>query len=57
MRVLTVIDCPKISGAKRAVIVIDCPNIAGAKAPIAPMLNTPLSAEKKSVSKLKASVF
>ena len=25
------------------VTVIDCPNIAGAKAPVAPVLNTPLS--------------
>ena len=41
LRVLTIIDCPKIAGA-RAVIVVDCPNIAGAKAPVAPVLNTPL---------------
>ena len=44
---LTIVDCPKIAGA-RAVIVVDCPNIAGAKAPVAPMLNTPLQSEPSS---------
>ena len=41
LRVLTVIDFPKIAGAKGRWL-IDCPNIAGAKAPKAPVLNTTL---------------
>ena len=43
MGVLTVIDCPTY-GCSRVLTIIDCPNIADAKAPIAPVLNRPLSA-------------